>query len=99
MTYRTDSFYASTTIRDFYLDIWNDPGLPFSDDDDDEYIIPNKYNQRPDLLAHEIYGSSRYWWVFALRNKEILIDPVEDFLAGISIRVPTKSSILSLIER
>jgi len=43
---------------------------------------------RPDLLAFEKYGSSRYWWLFAMRNKNIITDPIQDFRAGVTIRIP-----------
>ena len=43
---------------------------------------------RPDLLAYDRYGSSRYWWLFAMRNKDIIIDPIQDFKTGITIRIP-----------
>ena len=34
------------------------------------------------------YGSSKYWWMFAMRNKDTLIDPIQDFKAGITIKIP-----------
>jgi hypothetical protein len=39
-------------------------------------------------LAYDLYGSSKYWWVFAQRNMEILKDPVYDLVAGIKIYLP-----------
>jgi hypothetical protein len=83
-----DTFYANTYIRDFYLDLWQEPGMAFSDSDEKQ-TIPTKYNKRPDLMANEIYGSPNYWWIFALRNKDLLIDPVEDFISGLEIRIPS----------
>lgn len=83
-----DSFYSNTNTRDFYLDLWKDPGMAFSDSDE-KLAIPSKYNKRPDLMATEIYGSPNYWWLFALRNVDILIDPVEDFVTGLEIRIPS----------
>ena len=85
---RSDSFYSNTFQRDFYLDLWQDPGMAFSNNDEKK-TIPTKYHLRPDLMATEIYGSPNYWWIFALRNKDILIDPVEDFVAGLEIRIPS----------
>lgn len=51
-------------------------------------IIQNKFNLRPDLLAFELYGSARLWWVFAHYNRDALKDPVFDFKAGVKIVVP-----------
>ena len=48
---------------------------------------------RPDLLAYDIYKDSRLWWVFAMRNKEILQDPVYDFVPGQVIYIPKLTNI------
>ena len=95
-TYRSDSFYSGTGVREFYLDLW--PGdVIIGTKGDTTKEIPLKYDRRPDLWAHELYGSSNYWWVFAIKNKNILIDPVEDFKAGVSIIVPSKAGLKSLL--
>ena len=95
-TYRSDSFYASTKNIDFYLDMWN-PSLNITTTGDTQIEIETKYNLRPDLMAYDMYGSPNYWWVFALKNKDKLIDPVEDFKAGMTITVPPKNGLKSLI--
>jgi hypothetical protein len=48
---------------------------------------------RPDLLAYDIYGDSQLWWVFAVRNKDIIKDPVYDMVAGITIRLPQMTTL------
>lgn len=95
-TYKPDSFYASTQTIDFYLDIW-DSTLNVSTGEDTTVEIETKYNLRPDLMAYDMYGSPNYWWIFAIKNKDKLIDPVEDFKAGITIVVPSRNSLKSLI--
>ena len=94
--YRSDSFYANTQTIDFYLDIW-DSDVSLSDDGDTSVEIESKYNLRPDLMAYDMYGSPNYWWIFALKNKDKLIDPVEDFKTGLTITIPTKTGIRSLV--
>ena len=94
--YNGDSFYANTDTIDFYLDIWNDD-INLSTTGDTSIEIHSKYNLRPDLMAYDMYGSPNYWWVFALKNKDKLIDPVEDFKTGLVITVPSRSGIRSLI--
>tara|TARA_R110000824_G_scaffold351039_5_gene537937 strand:+ start:163 stop:495 length:333 start_codon:yes stop_codon:yes gene_type:complete len=32
-------------------------------------IIPEGVDGRPDLLAHQIYGTEKLWWVIMLANK------------------------------
>jgi len=94
--YKPDSFYAKTNSIDFYLDIWENT-VNVSTKGDTSIEIHTKYNLRPDLMAYDMYGSPNYWWVFALKNKDKLIDPVEDFKAGLTIVVPAKHGLRSLI--
>jgi len=94
--YRDDSFYANTPMLDFYLDIWNSD-ITLSDSGDTVQEIPTKYDKRPDLWAYDLYRSPNYWWVFAVKNKDKLVDPVEDFKAGLSIIVPSMNGIRSLL--
>jgi hypothetical protein len=61
------------------------------------YEISSKYNQRPDLLAYDLYGKSELWWVFAERNPNTLIDPVGDFRSGVIISIPDKKTLFSSI--
>ena len=94
--YGGDSFYANTKTVDFYLGVWNDD-INLSTIGDTTVEIHSKYNLRPDLMAFDMYGSPNYWWVFALKNKDKLIDPVEDFKTGLKITIPSKNGIRSLI--
>ena len=87
-----DSFLRNAPVTDFYLDINSLPKIPKSISDD-LYTIESRYENRPDLLAHELYGTANLWWVFALRNPDILVDPPEDFTAGKRIRIPTQETI------
>jgi hypothetical protein len=48
---------------------------------------------RPDILAYELYGNSEYWWVFTLFNRDTIVNPIKDFVSGMTINVPTKSFI------
>jgi hypothetical protein len=90
--HRRDSFLRKAGVYDVFLDINKLPTLPVSAADTN-YIIDAKYNQRPDLLAHDLYGSSRLWWVFAVRNPDLIEDPIRDFSQGLSIVLPAKSAI------
>ena len=60
-------------------------------------LLAGQYNKRPDLLAHDLYGDSRLWWVFTLFNRQKLRDPVNDFKSGVKLNVPGKSQIERLI--
>jgi hypothetical protein len=86
---RTSPYYGTTNWGKF-LDTW--PGKTIASDASDAlYQIDNIYNLRPDLLAHDLYQDSGLWWVFAVRNPDVLKDPLLDFLTGTIIYVPTKA--------
>ena len=70
-----------------YMDFFRIRAIPASSDDV-EYTIAPQYNQRPDLLAHDIYDNARLWWVFAQRNPDVLKDPIYDFVPGTQIYLP-----------
>ena len=65
-----------------------------SEDDDQSYTIERTYAYRPDLLAYDLYGSPRLWWVFAQRNPDQIEDPIYDFKPGVTIQLPKKENLL-----
>ena len=96
VTYNRNSFYNTTdqvTNYVSYLDFWKG-----------KYILPratdtllqldDSYTHRPDLLAYNLYGSTQLFWVFMLRNPNVIKDPIWDFVGGIQIYVPTKDTLL-----
>lgn len=87
VTYRRNSVYSQTEFRDFYLDLWQPPEVLATADDLRVTITPAQ-EFRPDLLSQELYGTPRFWWIFAMRNPDVLIDPINDFVAGVEIFAP-----------
>lgn len=81
------SQYILTPINNWYLDLWVPVAVP-ANDNDLIINIPASMNQRPDLLSYEQYGTQGLWWVFAVRNPDLIIDPINDFVAGLQIYVP-----------
>ena len=74
--FSASSPYAQTQIvDDQYLDIITIRPVP-KNPDDVEYTIESQYNHRPDLLAFDLYGNTKLWWVFAQRNMDVLQDPI-----------------------
>ena len=63
--------------------------------DDVQFTVNAIYQYRPDLLANDLYGDSALWWVFAVRNPNVIDDPVFDFQAGISIYIPKKTTLVA----
>lgn len=85
--------YKNTPVnKSGYLDIFVPVPVPESRFDV-PYVITTAYTYRPDLLAHDLYGSRALWWIFAQRNPEVLKDPVFDFVAGTEIYLPQGANI------
>jgi hypothetical protein len=94
--YKRTSPYYTTEINGKYLDIANFPNLPKEQDDVLYTILPAHHN-RPDLLAYDLYGDSNLWWVFAMRNPDIIKDPVFDLIAGARIYIPKQKNLTSIL--
>ncbi len=90
--YGNSSPYYTTTISNDYLDVLNLRNIP-EQTDDHQFILTATYQYRPDLLAYDLYKDSRLWWVFAVRNRDVLKDPVFDMVAGTKIYLPKLSTI------
>ena len=91
--YGSFSPYANTPIAlGGYLDIMVKRAV-LAEDDDYLYQIEPQYTFRPDLLAYDLYKNSKIWWVFALRNPNVIQDPVFDFTAGTKIFLPKASKL------
>jgi len=82
------SQYSLTPVKNWYLDLWV-PRTVMASDHDPIITIPPAFDQRPDLLSQQEYGTPKLWWVFAIRNPDLIIDPINDFVAGIEIYVPS----------
>ena len=91
--YSSTSPYFSTPQNNNSLGIFV-PRAITSEDDDQSYTIERTYAYRPDLLAYDLYGSPRLWWVFAQRNPDQIEDPIYDFKPGVTIQLPKKENLL-----
>ncbi len=90
--YSPTSPYYTTEITNDFLDVINLRDIPALDDDH-LFILTATYEYRPDLLAYDLYKNANLWWVFAIRNKDIIKDPVFDMVAGVKIYLPKQSTI------
>lgn len=86
-TYNKTSSYAETGINDYYLDVMVNRSIP-KVEDDVEFTITETYKFRPDLLAFDLYDNADLWWVFAMRNPDVLVNPLMDFNEGTKIFLP-----------
>lgn len=87
--YNKASFYYSTPITSWNsLDLWVPREIPR--DGTDEYItLDQQYSYRPDVYSYVLYGTSQYCWVFMMMNKDVIKNPIYDFVGGIQIYIPT----------
>lgn len=65
---------------------WERKNIPIADDDV-FYQIEAKYHLQPDLLAHDLYGTTKAEWIILLMNN--IENPFVDFVAGKTIRLIT----------
>ena len=89
-TYGADSLYRDTQLNDQYLDVLDINNIDIDNTTTTNITIEEKYNEKPDLLAYDLYGNAKLWWVFGLFNQDELVDPILDFKTGIKINVPTR---------
>ena len=96
--YKATSPYFATPVNNGYLGPMVNRPIP-KYVDDQQFTLTGTYNLRPDLLAYDLYGTSKLWWVFVVRNRNILKDPIYDFLPGVTIYCPGKTEVFSAIGR
>lgn len=90
--YRSTSPYFKTKQNNLYLELLEIRPVP-SEKDDFLYTLENQYRYRPDLLAYDLYGNPKLWWVLVQRNMDVIKDPIYDFEPGVKIYIPKKSNL------
>jgi alpha-L-fucosidase len=80
----------------YYLDVLTIRPVS-AEDDDFLYTLEPQYAYRPDLLAFDLYGTQNLWWVFIQRNLDVIQDPIFDFVPGVQIYIPKKTSLLQAL--
>jgi alpha-L-fucosidase len=91
-TYGNTSPWSATPQNNFYLETLRIRPVP-AESDDFQYTIENQYKHRPDLLAYDLYGTPKLWWVFVQRNMSVIKDPIYDFVPGATIFLPKRSNL------
>lgn len=91
-----NSPYFTTPIVGSYLDLINFRNIP-NVVNDVKFTVTKQYENRPDLLAFDLYGDVNLWWVFAVRNKDVIKDPVYDLYAGQEIYLPQMSTLKQVL--
>jgi hypothetical protein len=91
----TSPYYTTDTFGQF-LDVINFRNFP-KYIDDQVFQINKIYEFRPDLLAFDLYGNAGLWWVFAVRNPNVIEDPIGDFVSGTNIQLPSKQTLTTAL--
>lgn len=94
--YRADSPYAITQFHGTSLDVYQPRPMP-RHKDDVLFKINLTYQYRPDLLAYDLYNNSNLWWVFSVRNPNIIQDPIWDFIVGQQIYIPKQETLQAVL--
>jgi len=79
-----------------YLDFMEFRDIP-PDDTDELIIVEVAFNQRPDLLSNNLYGTVDLWWIFVVRNPDQMVDPIYDLVSELQLLVPTKQRMFRLV--
>lgn len=88
----TSPYNTTGIVNGKFLDAMVNRPIPMLGSDKYWEITP-VYEYRPDLLAYDLYGDSRLWWVFAQRNPNRLKDPYFDFITGAGIYLPQSANL------
>jgi hypothetical protein len=94
--YKNNSPWSKTAQVDGVLDIFK-PRYITADADDQLYQVDPYYNLRPDLLAYDLYEDPKLWWVFAMRNPNIIRDPIFDLYTGQIIIVTSPAALKKIL--
>lgn len=92
INYPSNSPYGATQQTSWYLSNYVHRPIPASGDDK-LVTLTKKYENRPDKLSFDQYGTPAYWWVFTVRNRNLLPDPIWDMTVGKTIVVPSLDTI------
>lgn len=96
MSFSSKSLYKQTSQFNNIRGYLGKPYLPKDPETDQEFTITLQYENKPGLLAYDLYGSARYNWIFAYYNRDSIHDALVDMKAGLTITVPSPERVKNL---
>jgi hypothetical protein len=96
IVYPKTSQYSSTPQGQWHIGPYAHRRIPRSSDDR-PIVLEAKHEYRPDVLALELYGTASLWWVFMLRNMNVIRDPLNDFTVGKIIFAPSMGTLKKVL--
>lgn len=88
-SYKNESPYRFTPIMGNYMAYYIHRQINPQKDDILVEMTDQRYVNRPDLLAADLYSDADLWWVFGVRNG--WEDPIHDMKLGVQFFVPSQS--------
>lgn len=90
-----NSPFFKTEVYSTFMGYYIHRDIPPADTDTTILLDNARYDQRPDLLAYDLYGTPDLWWIFGVRNG--LEDLVHDIREGMVLAVPDRNRIMDLL--
>ena len=90
--YGPNSPYYLTPQTSWYLSYLVYRAVP-QNSSDSIITITKPYEYRPDSLSNDLYHTVNYWWIFMVRNPDLIQDPIWDQVAGLQIYVPSLATL------
>ena len=81
---------GDTTVNTSFVKWW-EKRIFTKDATDIFYVIENKFDARPDLIANAFYEDPTMWWFICQYNA--ILDPETEIIEGVTLRLPTPSRI------
>ncbi len=96
VTYPANSPYHNTPQTSWHIGRFVYIPIP-PDSGDTLYTLAQQHQYRPDKLSYDLYGTPAYWWIFCERNPFLRANPIWDFIAGLTIIVPSADYLQSIL--
>lgn len=96
LTHNKNSPYYETPQTSWYLSNLVYRSIP-SDSTDYALTLDTKYDEKPGLLAYDLFGDQRLFWVFSVMNRDQIVDPIFDVKGGMTINIPTSDRLSALL--
>ena len=93
--YNIESPYRLTPVIGNFMAYYIHRSIDPQPEDIHVTLDNQRYVERPDLLAADLYGDPNLWWVFGVRNG--MEDPVYDMKFGINLFLPQLEYIRAIL--
>lgn len=93
--YKIESPFRSTPVVGNFMAYYIHRRIDPQDNDIQATLDNQRYVERPDLLAFDLYQDSDLWWVFGVRNG--FEDPVYDLQLGVEMYIPRPEYLRAII--